>query len=184
MTLLAERPTQQVMTRPSCPDFRLHAELQLAALSAAVLCAQLFVKYTLVSWRLDELIEPVYQIVTELVTRAVLTTGTTDQHPRWVELDELKLTTVRLLVIVQRPIVEVADTDPTFDGAAEGARLLAVPALCERWNYYLPPSGGKVHLGRVTRWFAESRPRSNAGIRPPLARPSPASDDDAPEVTI
>ncbi len=143
MTLLAERPTRQVMTPPLRPEFRLRSEMQFAALPAALVCSQLLVKYTLQSWRLDELIEPVHQIVTELVTRAVLTTGITELHPRWVEFDDIKLTTVRLLVIEQRLIVEVADTDPTFTMMDESTGLQVLPSLCKRWSYYALPTGGK-----------------------------------------
>jgi hypothetical protein len=144
MTLLAERPTRQVMTQQAHPDFRLHSDMRLAALPSALTCAQLFTKYTLQAWRLDELLEPAHQCVTELVTRAVRTTGVTALHPRWTELDNLKLIVVRLLVIEQRLIIEVAYSDPAFDTTIPGGTLTVVPALCRRWNFYQPKSGGKV----------------------------------------
>jgi hypothetical protein len=136
------------MIHPSGPDFRLYSDLHLAAVPTAVGCAQLFVKYTLGSWRLDELTEPVSQIVTELVTRAVFTTGIADHDPRWAELDELKLITVRLLVIEQLFVVEVADADPAFGGDGEKP-LVVVPSLCKRWSYYAPKVGGKVIWGEL-----------------------------------
>jgi hypothetical protein len=132
------------MTRQSRPDFRLHSELRLAALPTAVTVAQLFTKHTLETWRLGELLETTQQCVTELVTRAVRTTGITDPHPRWTDLDDLKLIVVRLLVIEQRLIIEVADSDPTFDTTIPGGGLTVVPSLCKRWNYYQPKPGGKV----------------------------------------
>ena len=82
MTLLAERPTRQVMTGPPHPDLHLVSELRLAALPTAVVCAQLFTKYTLQEWRLYELIEMAERLTTELVTNAVRTTGITDPNPR------------------------------------------------------------------------------------------------------
>src|SRR5205823_3723053 len=68
---------------------------------------------------------------------------------KWIELDDLKLITVRLLVIERRVIVEVADTDPAFTVTDESARLQVVPSLCKRWNYYTPPTGGKVVWGEL-----------------------------------
>ncbi|WP_322777984.1 hypothetical protein [Frankia sp. Cas4] len=149
MTLLAERPTRQAMTHTRPPEFRLRSEMQFAALPTAVVCAQLFVTYALDAWRLDALVPAAHDIATKLVMRAVRTTGITDPHPRRVELDDLKLIVVRLLVIEQRLIIEVADSDPTFDLSAEGGGLDAVPRLCRRWNYYAAKTGGKVVWGEL-----------------------------------
>ena len=143
MTLLAERPTRQAMTHTRPPEFRLRSEMQFAALPTAIVCTQLFARFTLDTWRLDELIAPTEQLVTELVSRAVRTTGITDPHPQWVELDDLKLIVVRLIVVEHRLLIEVVDTDPVFSTGDDDS-LVVVPSLSKRWNYYLPPTGGKV----------------------------------------
>jgi hypothetical protein len=59
------------MTPPLRPELRVRSEMQLAALSTATVCAQLFTRHTLQAWQLDHLIEPVEKLTTELVTRAV-----------------------------------------------------------------------------------------------------------------
>ncbi|WP_131786580.1 ATP-binding protein [Protofrankia symbiont of Coriaria ruscifolia] len=142
MTVLAERPAQVAMTRPPRPELRVRSEMQLAALSTATVCAQLFTKYTLQAWRLDHLIEPVEKLTTELVTRAVRTTGIIEPNPRWTELDGLKLILVRLVVLGDNLIVEVADSDPEF--TATGGDIPLTRSLGKRWNYYKPPAGGKI----------------------------------------
>lgn len=143
MTLLAERPPRQVMTSTPRPDLHLLSELRLAALPTAVTCAQLFATYTLRQWRLYELIAITEQLISELTANAVRTTGITDMHPRWVELRDLTLIVVRLRVIEQRLVIEVADNEPTFDAeTAQG--LPSVRSMSNRWSYYQPRSGGKV----------------------------------------
>jgi hypothetical protein len=175
MTLLAERPTRQIMIQQAHPELRLHSDMRLAALPTAVTCAQLFTTYTLLAWRLDELLETALRCVTELVTRSVRTTGVATPHPRWTELDNLKLVLVRLLIIEQRVIIEVSDSDPTFDAAVSGDPLSVVPALCKRWNYYLPSTGGKtiwceLLLGRQTTVLDQTQ-----GLARPLPRRVPKS---------
>jgi len=116
--------------------------MQLAALSTATICAQLFTRYTLQAWRLDQLVEPVERIMTELVVRAVRTTGIIEPNPRWTELDALKLISVRLVILGDNLIVEVADSDPEFTAIGGGIPLTR--SLSKRWNYYRPPVRGKI----------------------------------------
>lgn len=142
MTILVERPAQVAMTHPPRPEIRVRSEMQLAALSTATVCAQLFTRYTLQAWRLDHLVERVERLTTELVTRAVRTTGIIEPNPRWTELDGLKLILVRLLILGDNLIFEVADSDPEFTAA--GGDIPLTRSLGRRWNYYRPPAGGKI----------------------------------------
>src|SRR6266545_6786731 len=112
MTLLAEPPARQAMTRTPRPESRQRGELQLAALPTAVVCAQLFAEYTLQEWQLADLIANAKQIVTALVANAVRTTGINHPRPRWIELHDLQLILVRLQVLAQGLVIEVADTEP------------------------------------------------------------------------
>lgn len=144
MTLLAEPPKRQAMTYTPPPEFQLRGEMRFAALPTAIICAQLFVTFTLRAWRLDELSDSAELIVTELVTRAVKTTGITDPDPHWIDPHDLRLIVVRLVVVERRLILEVADSDSTFVMDTEDSRLHVVPSLCKRWDCYLPPAGGKA----------------------------------------
>lgn len=95
-------------------------------------------------------------MLSELVTNAVKATGTTNPRPRWSELHNLALITVRLVVTADSLVIEVWDRDPSppvpqhpeqADEAGRG--LLIVAALCRRWHYFYPESGGKAVWGEL-----------------------------------
>ena len=180
MTLLAERPTRQVMTGPPHPDLHLVSELRLAALPTAVVCAQLFTKYTLQEWRLYELIEMAERLTTELVTNAVRTTGITDPNPRWIELHDLRLLLVRMHLVEQSLIIEVADSEPTLE-VESGRALFAVQSMSQRWNYYQPRSGGKVVWCELALPMSRNALDQTQEIARPLPRRVPKPHPEPPE---
>ena len=144
MTLLAEPPRRNAMAHTRGPEFQLRSEMRFAALPTAIICAQLFIKFTLQTWRLDEISDSAQRIVTELVTRAVKTTGISDPNPHWIDPQDLTVIGVRVVVVERRLILEVADSDPTLAMETESHRLHVVPSLCKRWDCYRPPTGGKT----------------------------------------
>jgi len=184
MTLLAEHPSQQAMSRLPRSD-GLEDRLKLAALPTAAGCARLFVKYTLTAWQLGHLVEAAELLVSELVTNAVKATGVTEPNPRWIELADLNLIAVRLRRTETSVFIEVWDSESTPPVMPErsldsehGRGLLLVASLSSRWNYYYPHSGGKVvwcelplpapHNARgQTRAAAHSLPRR---MRKPVPR--------------
>ncbi len=135
MTIAPERPTRLVMTTTPRPIRE--GRLTLAALPAAISCAELFVSYELQRWNLPpERIEYAASLAVELVTNAVKTTGITEPHPLYSEVyDSLKLLGVRLLLFSRSLVIEVWDSSPESP---------IPPRAQVRWNYYVPPPGGKV----------------------------------------
>jgi anti-sigma regulatory factor (Ser/Thr protein kinase) len=135
---------------------QLTSGMTLAAVPTAVRLARLFVCRQLSQWGLSQLISDAELVTSELVTNAVNATGTTNPRPRWSELHDLALITVRLVVTVDSLIIEVWDRDPSppvpqqpeqADEAGRG--LLIVGALCRRWHYFFPESGGKAVWGEL-----------------------------------
>jgi len=132
------------------------SSLTLAAVVTAVSCSRLFVRYTLKEIGLAHLTDDAELVVSELMTNAVEATGVMAAHPRWTELHDLAL--VRLSVVRLRSglVVEVWDRDPTPPVVKEaawddenGRGLFIVTELCQRWNYFFPPGGGKVIWGEL-----------------------------------
>jgi anti-sigma regulatory factor (Ser/Thr protein kinase) len=130
--------------------------MTLAAAPTAVRLARLFACRQLSQWGLSQLINEAELVTSELVTNAVNATGTTNPRPRWSELRNLALITVRLVVTVDSLVIEVWDRDPSSpvpqqpEQAGEAGRgLLIVGALCRRWHYFSPESGGKAVWGEL-----------------------------------
>ena len=95
-------------------------------------------------------------MTSELVTNAVNATGTTNPRPRWSELRNLALITIRLVVTVDSLVIEVWDRDPRppvpqqpEQADETGRGLLIVGSLCRRWHYFFPESGGKAVWGEL-----------------------------------
>ena len=140
------------------PDVRpqLTSGLTLAAVPTAAGVARSFVRQRLSHWGLNRLINDAELVLSELVTNAVNATGTTNPRPRWSELHNLALITVRLVITADSLVIEVWDRDPSppvlkqpeqVDQAGRG--LLIVGALCRRWHYFYPESGGKAVWGEL-----------------------------------
>ncbi len=111
----------------------------------------MFAVAVLRDWRLAELIETAELLVSELVTNAVKSTGVVDESPGWSALNDLALIHVRLVLLEDGVVIEVVDremqppviSDQSLD--AEGGRgLLLIETLSRQWDFYFPPSGGKV----------------------------------------
>ncbi len=105
----------------------------------------------------DRLLNDAELVTSELVTNAVNATGTTNPRPRWSDLHNLALITVRLVGTADGLVIEVWDRDPSppvpkdADAVDEAGRgLLIVGALCRRWDYFFPETGGKVVWGELT----------------------------------
>ena len=104
------------------------------------------------SWRIwTETIETAELLVSELVTNAVKFTGSEQAKPGHAGLQDVQRISLVLRHLAGRLIIEVFDPDPTPPAFAEadneaecGRGLVLVQALSKEWNYYLPPSGGKV----------------------------------------
>jgi hypothetical protein len=98
----------------------------------------MFLHYTLTEWQRTELGDNAEAVLIELIGQAVTLTGVPDPSARWVELADLALIRVRLVLMENGVIVEVADRHdkpPTWTDA--------VTALCSRWNSY-PTNVGRV----------------------------------------
>ena len=130
--------------------------MTLAAVPTAVRLARLFACHQLSQWGLSQLINEAELVTSELVTNAVNATGTTNPRPRWSELRNLALITIRLVVTVDSLVIEVWDRDPRppvpqqpEQADETGRGLLIVGSLCRRWHYFFPESGGKAVWGEL-----------------------------------
>lgn len=141
-----QRASADDMRRPWCVD-----QLDLAAVPTAVTCSRVFVKITLDKWGASTAVDDALLVVSELVTSAVRTTGVTDPHPHWSELDHLNLISVRLVRLEASIVIEVWDSDPEppvldapHPDVVGGLDLFAPKPPGKRWQYFHPRSGGKV----------------------------------------
>ena len=125
--------------------------IKLAAVVTAVACAREFVGQTLKLWHLSALSEKATLLVSELVTNAVRSTGSTDPEPDLAVLAGVPYVQVQVNSVGRAVRVEVWDASQQLpvvqrqDPDAEGGRgLFLVQALSDRWGSYLPATGGKV----------------------------------------
>jgi hypothetical protein len=98
----------------------------------------LFLGYMLRQWDHLELISNGEALMAEMVEDSVKTTGVPDPEARWSDLDDLALIRVRLVLLDQGVVIEVADCHnqpPTWADA--------VTSLCSRWNSY-PTNAGRL----------------------------------------
>ncbi|MBT2541976.1 ATP-binding protein [Streptomyces sp. ISL-44] len=122
-----------------------------AAEPRAVPLARRFAAQALSDWGLGHMADSVTVIASELMTNAVRATGTTDPKPGYQLREALPSIGVRLRVSGPTLVVEVRDTSRALPrartpepDAEDGRGLLLVTLLCERWQSYHHPSGGKV----------------------------------------
>jgi anti-sigma regulatory factor (Ser/Thr protein kinase) len=126
--------------------------LILAPLPSAAFWARRYTEAALGAWQLQqEDIETAELCVSELVTNSIKFAGSPSADTAYSLAAEVEPMSVVLRHRSDTLIIEVCDPDPTppvlteFDLNAEGGRgLMLVRALSKEWNYYLPPSGGKV----------------------------------------
>jgi len=122
--------------------------LELATMPSAPFWARRQTRAALRSWQFwPETIDTAELLVSELVTNAVRYASPETPHHAG-KIAQISLT---LRHIGDRLIIEVSDPDPRPPMLAEpeleaegGRGLMLVRALSKEWNYYLPPSGGKV----------------------------------------
>jgi anti-sigma regulatory factor (Ser/Thr protein kinase) len=150
------RGSEYAVTAPDTCRPQLTSGLTLAAVPTAARVARSFVRQRLSQWGLNQLISDAELVLSELVANAVNATGTTNPNPHWSELHNLALITVRLFIAQDSLIVEVWDRDARppeqklpEQGDETGRGLLIVDALCRRWNYFYPDSGGKAVWGEL-----------------------------------
>jgi hypothetical protein len=155
--LLAEHMS---MTSPPLP--KVIEDFPLAATSTAVSCALLFVDHTLRRWSLLDLLHPVGLVVTELVDNAVQLTGIPDPSPRWSELTDLAMIRLRLVLIEDGVIVEVADRHSQPPVLSDGLR-----SICSRYRSY------PTHTGRMVWCEVSTRPVELTPAGLPKRQPSP-----------
>lgn len=142
------KPHAQTRVEPM-PQPRFIDRLDLAALPTAVSWAQAFTKLTLTAWGASAIVDDALVIVSTLVRNAVETTGLTDLNPRWSELDDLKLISVRLVGLENSVAIEVWDSDPypppikSEHVDAKSGELHLIPLTAHRYGSY-PKGTGKV----------------------------------------
>ncbi|MBV9384470.1 MAG: ATP-binding protein [Streptosporangiaceae bacterium] len=123
-------------------EWPLRDAIELGALPGAVPCARLHARHVLWEWGLSGLSDDVELLVSELMTNAVAASAPADQ-----------IIPVRLWLLADqaRVLVLVWDSSPrppvpmdAGEDAESGRGLLLVEAVCQRWDWYLPDTGGKV----------------------------------------
>lgn len=129
-------PAPRAMSSSRQP--RAMADLTLAATSTAVNVGNLFLGYTLREWGHTGLASNGEALMSELIGEAVKLTGVPDPSPRWVELNDLALIRVRLVLLDESMIFEVADRHREPPEPSGTFRSLST-----RWNSY-PTSVGRV----------------------------------------
>lgn len=108
----------------------------LVATYTALSCTDLFVENTLAGWGLTRILEKVRAVALQLVTNAVTTTGTLDQHLDLKHVDHLNTIAVRLRQVERAVVVEVWDSsqEPPIGPAPAGNQS----------GFFMPDRGGKV----------------------------------------
>jgi signal transduction histidine kinase len=131
------------------------SELELAAVPAAVGHARRFTRRQLIRWRLDELIDDVELLVSELLSNAVKATGAfaapaSSPEPRD---DRGAVVIVRFRLAGTDLYVEVSDSDPAPPVPADpaeldqhGRGLHLVAALSDDWGHYAAETGKTVWI--------------------------------------
>lgn len=139
-----------------CPLPRVPGEvvsyLELVTLPSAPFWARRQARTALRSWRVwPETIEIAELLISELVTNAVKFAGAPLERPEYSDLEGVERISVILRYLTGQLIIEISDPDPrppvfteAADDAESGRGLMLVQALSKEWDYYLPPSGGKV----------------------------------------
>lgn len=124
--------------------------LKFAATPTAPGCARAFVRHTLTSWLLPDLVPDAEVIVSELVTNSVRATGITASHPTYADLEGLALLAVQVRVSGESLFIEVWDDDRERPGTADrdpdecGRGLTIVGALSVHYGVSHLVPGGKV----------------------------------------
>ncbi|MBX7268811.1 hypothetical protein KIF24_24180 [Micromonospora sp. Llam7] len=155
------------MTR--APQARAISDLTLAATHAAINVAKLFVAYVLREWEHPELVRDGEDVMAELVKNAVELTGVPEENPRWNDLEYLALLRVRLVLLDEGIVIEVADGHNQPPVPSEQFR-----SISRRWNSY------PTKVGRVVWCELEFQPYQLTSNGLPKRRPSPVAGNTRP----
>lgn len=141
-------------------NWPLHSYLELGALPGAVPCARLHTRQLLWEWGLNEVIDDVELLVSELVTNALSATAAMRQT-----------LPIRLWLLSNnvRVVVSTWDGNPhppvrvsVGDDAESGRGLVLVEALSDRWGWYAHKSlGGKIVWCELSREAVVAAPGRN-----------------------
>lgn len=149
-------------------------DLNLIAFHNAIRFSGLFAKYTAQRWGLRHLADLAQRVMTELVTRAVETTGNPDPRLRHIDVEELQAIRIRVSTLGSTLLVEVWDSDPTPPELGD-ACLSTIDELCQRWDCYGPTRGGKVIRAEIEAPQQHGQlPQRTAGQFPYPALDTPA----------
>lgn len=118
--------------------------LTLAALHTAIRLSGSFAKFTALRWGLRNLADAAERVAAELIARAVEITGNPDPHPRYTDLGDLQIISIRVSLKDIGLLIEVWDRDPTppQDYYLDN-HLSRVCEISPRWSCYRH-RGGKV----------------------------------------
>jgi hypothetical protein len=120
-------------------------EVTLVALHTAIRFSGLLARYTAKRWKLHHLANTAERVTAELITRAVETTGNPDPHPRYNDLEQLRLIGIRISHTGQDLLIEVWDSNPTPPKDTHlDNHLSTVEHISRQWGCYLPNDHGKV----------------------------------------
>ena len=134
----------------------LASSIRLNAIPQAVAATRLFVRHNLTLWSLEEHVETVALIMSELATNAVMAS-----HANNPQATDKLVIGAQLRAIEASLFVEVYDRTSAApvrrnpDQDAEGGRgLLLVDVLAKQWNVYRPSVGGKIVWAELPLGFA------------------------------
>jgi hypothetical protein len=150
------------------------ATLRLAALPNAVSSARRVVQQQLPRWWLDELVDDVALVVSELTSNSVKATGPLTVMESYADLYDAFLATLmlRLRLTSTDLYVEVWDAsdeppvmaDPAmFDEGGRG--LIVVAEYSDEWGYYPSQIGGKVTWCRIQIKLREMQHPPSAAVQ-------------------
>lgn len=158
MSVFTTEPAMTIPIRPPRHEYpEQTAELRLVALPNAVATARRFVRHQLCAWRLDDLVENVELVVSELAGNSAKFTGLPKVPNSYVQLYDvcLAMMIVRLRLgptDLYAEIWDSSDEPPVVaapaDNAESGRGLMIVANLSDEWAYYPSIRGGKVTWSR------------------------------------
>lgn len=121
-------------------EWPLQTSLELGALPGAVPCARLHAKQVLWEWALSGLSESVELLVSELLTNAVHASRSITSPPivrLWLLSDR-----TRVLILVWDANPKPPTRLEITENAEQGRGLLLIDNISDRWDWYVPLSGG------------------------------------------
>jgi anti-sigma regulatory factor (Ser/Thr protein kinase) len=131
--------------------------LSLAAEPSAVAWGRRHVARALWEWGLAHLIDSAELITSELLTNAVRASAPTEARQGVLVQGKMPLVAVRVGVFGPTVRIEVWDTSRALprarvadEDSEDGRGLTLVAAMSQRWDAWLPPTGGKVVFAELS----------------------------------